>query len=539
MRKILFILLCLFFCVACGEPEIEKTHYLDNLSSTYTIKENEEINFNELISTSEKIEMSTNDLEIVSVDNNKVCGICKGEAEITIKVKEESRNIKIIVLEVNDFYIEDLTLYKGETKELNIEIIKGNIENLILEKDNENINILENKYIEAIAVGNTIIKATLGEVTKEVKIEVLDWEINILNEEFEVDIFETLELKIKCPSICEDLIQYNIYKEDVIKIEDNVIHPLKEGITRVVVQIGDNKDYSVSFSIRVTVDPLKIIKMLHNEEALMRKSITLYGGTSTTQSLLGSVSRYMFADLNLEKQIIDIYTNPYVGMTATKEIVEALDRKGYPRSGVKMEAIQYITYHDTGNNAAGANAQSNANWMTNQYSVTTSARSWHYTVDENKVIQSIPDDEITFQGDHYDAYTKSIGIETCVNAGANMNVIWHRMGKLCAQLMTKYDLEVTDIKQHYDWNQKECPQTLRRNGLYKYAISLVEGELLVRKYLSNYKLEFESLNPEFLSNSGQIIKAPSEEITVGYKVTITNNKGYNESITLYTKVKPL
>ena len=120
-----------------------------------------------------------------------------------------------------------------------------------------------------------------------------------------------------------------------------------------------------------------------------------------------------------------------------------------------------------------------------------------------------------------------------------MNVIWHRMGKLCAQLIKKYDLSIDDIKQHYNWNGKDCPKTLRNNNLYSYAISLVEGELLYRMYLMNYDVSFESLNPEYLDNTGQIIKAPEEEIIVGYKVTIKNNKGYNESITLYTKVSPL
>ena len=42
-------------------------------------------------------------------------------------------------------------------------------------------------------------------------------------------------------------------------------------------------------------------------------------------------------------------------------------------------------------------------------------------------------------------------------------------------------------------------------------------------YLSNYTITFESLNPEYLNNTGQIIKAPNEEITVGYTVTIKNN----------------
>lgn len=537
MKKMIFILFFCLFLLGCNEQE--KKIYLKNIESEYMLYVDDEINFLNLISLEGNELIIENNSDTIINNNGIIKAVKEGKTSIVLKVNDERKEISIIVKEIKDFTIDDIELYIGETKELNITIIKGNLEELVLEAENENILIKDNKFIEAIKIGTTNIKATLGETVKNITVTVKDLEIKILNENFDVDVFETLELLVECPDICKDKITFKVYREEVIKIDNNVIIPLSEGTSRVKVMIDNNDDYSVNFMVNVTVDPIDIIKKLHNEEALMRKSITLYGSTNVTQEFMGSVSKYMFDILNLEKRIIDIYENPYVGMVATKEIVEALDRKGYPRSGVKMEKIQYITYHDTGNSAAGANALSNANWMTNQYSVTTSARSWHYTVDENKVIQSIPDDEITFQGDNYDAYTKSIGIETCVNAGANMDVIWHRMGKLCAQLMTKYDLEVKDIKQHYDWSLKNCPQTLRRNGLYNYAISLVEAELLVRRYLSKYDIKFESLNPEYVDFRGQVIKAPEQEITVGYEVTITNSKGYNEKIILYTKIGAL
>ena len=392
--------------------------------------------------------------------------------------------------------------------------------------------------------GETRIILTSGSETKEVTIQVNEVEIKVLNESLNVDVFETLELQLDYPEsmIKKEDITYTISREGYFTIDNDVVYPIKEGKSRVKIQAGDIKK---TIEINVTVDPIKIIQMLHQEEAIMKKAIKLYGGTVEEQPLMGSVSRYMFDDLNLVEDIIPIYDNPYIGEVATREIVDYLDKKkntsvaGAPRTGVKMTSILYITYHDTANVNAGADARANANWMVNQYSVTTTARSWHYTVDAKQVIHSVPDNEITFQGDTYEAYTTSIGIETCVNKGTNLDKVWHRMGKLCAKLMVKYDIDVNHIKQHYDWMGKECPHTLRANGLYPYAISLVEGELIVKKYLNDYTLTFESLSPEYLDNTGQIIKAPSEEINVSYKVTITNESGYNESITLTTKVKPL
>ena len=353
-----------------------------------------------------------------------------------------------------------------------------------------------------------------------------------------------MDLVLEYPEtmIKKEEITLTIVREGYFTIEGLKVIPIKEGKSKVKIQAGDIKK---TIEIEVVVDPVKIFTMLNQEEVIMRKVVKLYGSTIEEQPFMGSVSRYFFADLNLEEDIIPIYDNPYIGQVATREIVDYLDKKkntsvpGAPRTGVKMTEILYITYHDTANANAGADAQANANWMVNQYSVTTTARSWHYTVDANKVIHSVPDNEITFQGDTYEAYTTSIGIETCVNKGTNLDKVWHRMGKLCAQLMIKYNIDVNHIKQHYDWMGKECPHTLRANGLYPYAISLVEGELLVKKYLSGYTITMESLSPEYLDNSGQIIKAPSEEIEVSYKVHITNESGYDKEVTLTSKVKPL
>lgn len=541
MKKFSLFLLFFIFCAGCNEipkSQEEKTNYLDALNNEYILFEGEELNFRNIIDVVDEELIIENNSEVILVDGASIKAIKKGESNIIIHILKEEKNIKIIVLEKPEFKINNVVLFLGETKDLEIDIIKGDISKLKFECNNDNIKIID-KSVEGLKVGVTKVTATIEDVSCQFEVVVKDWEIEILNESFNVDLFSTLEIKLKYPDVCTDPIKYTITKEDIIKIENDIIYPLKEGNTRVKAQLGDNDNYSVTFTVKVYVDPIDIIKKLHNEEALMKRKIILYGETNYEQPLLGSVSKYMFADLNLKKNIIDIYENPYVGQIATKEIVAELDRKGYPRSGVKMEKIEYITYHDTWNSNPGADAQANANWMINTASVSTSARSWHYTVDQNCVIQSIPDDEITWQGDHYDAYTKSIGIETCVNKGANMNVIWHRMGKLCAQLIKKYDLSIDDIKQHYNWNGKDCPKTLRNNNLYSYAISLVEGELLYRMYLMNYDVSFESLNPEYLDNTGQIIKAPEEEIIVGYKVTIKNNKGYNESITLYTKVSPL
>ena len=550
MRKIIvFIVIALFLCLVGCETKKEENDIFESITKSYEIYEGETIDFKDTFK--DKLDTFTLSTEStnIKIENNVLEALLPGDASVILSVGDKTTLLSIKVKERIIIDAEDISLYLTETKEIAFKLKGCLLSDLVLSTNDSCIEIEKKDgkfFVTGKEVGDAKITATYGSNTKDIYVEVKDIVIDVKNENLIVDVLDTLELILDYPKslINEEDITYEVSKTYVLKIENNIVYPLNEGKTRVKIQAGDIKKI---IEITVTVDPVKIMTMLNQEEALMIKSIKLYGSNPVyvEQSLMGSVSRYMFDDLNLIEDIIPVYDNPYVGQVATREIVNYLDKKkntsvdGAPRSGVKMTSISYITYHDTGNNAAGANARSNANWMVNQYSVTTTARSWHYTVDANQVIHSIPDNEITFQGDTYEAYTTSIGIETCVNSGANMDKVWHRMGKLCARLMVKYDIDVNHIKQHYDWMGKECPQTLRRNGLYPYAISLVEGELLVRKYLKDYTITMESLNPEYLDNTGQIIKAPDSEITVSYKVHITNESGYDETITLSTIVKPL
>ena len=552
MKKIILIFIFAFIFVIGGckenqsnnnDVENEIKSQIDSIKLEYEIYEGETI---ELWGTIGELSFVSSS-SFIEIKDNKVTGLSAGEAKVTVSDGTKEKELTIIVKEKKEFSCEDMSIYVGEKKKLDITVKGMSINDLTITPNDSNISIEKEGSTYQITgnkVGDSKIIISDGVTTKEVYVEIKEVEINVLNESLSVDVLDTLELRLDYPEsmINEEDITFSIAKTGYFTIDGFTVHPIKEGKSRVKIQAGDVKK---TIEISVTVDPIKIMTILNQEEALMIKTVKLYGSTIEEQSFMGSVSRYMFADLNLVEDIIPIYDNPYVGQVATREIVNYLDKKknttvdGAPRSGVKMTSISYITYHDTANANSGADARANANWMVNQYSVTTTARSWHYTVDAKQVIHSVPDDEITFQGDTYEAYTTSIGIETCVNKGTNLDKVWHRMGKLCAKLMIMYDIDVAHIKQHYDWMGKECPHTLRANGLYPYAISLVEGELLVKKYLNDYTITMESLSPEYLDNTGQIIKAPTTEITVSYKVHITNSTGYDEEVVLTTKVGPL
>ena len=76
----------------------------------------------------------------------------------------------------------------------------------------------------------------------------------------------------------------------------------------------------------------------------------------------------------------------------------------------------------------------------------------------------------------------SIGIESCINEGADIFLIWQRTAKLVAYLLDKNNLCFDDIKQHHYFSGKNCPQTMRMNNMWDVFMDLVEFEYQILKF---------------------------------------------------------
>ena len=120
----------------------------------------------------------------------------------------------------------------------------------------------------------------------------------------------------------------------------------------------------------------------------------------------------------------------------------------------------YITIHETANTNKGATALSHGRYMNNG-----STETWHYTVDENTIVQHFnPRVQCWHCGDgRGKGNTSSIGIELCVNNGGDFkktvnNAVW-----LIKKLMKDYNIEESNVVQHNKWSGKNCPTNLR-NG---------------------------------------------------------------------------
>lgn len=135
------------------------------------------------------------------------------------------------------------------------------------------------------------------------------------------------------------------------------------------------------------------------------------------------------------------------------------------RPGTPMKPT-YITIHNTDNTGTGANASSHANLLYNGNGGRTA--SWHFTVDDKEIYQSLPLDEIGYHaGDGSGpGNMSSIGIEICENKDGNYAKAEQNAVELTAYLLLKFDLPVSAVKKHQDFSGKLCPAKIlgRTNG---------------------------------------------------------------------------
>ena len=131
-----------------------------------------------------------------------------------------------------------------------------------------------------------------------------------------------------------------------------------------------------------------------------------------------------------------------------------------------------------------------------------------------------------------------IGIESAVDEGSDLWYTWQVTAKLCAQLMVKFNLDITRVVGHHFFAAKDCPQPLLENDLEIWweFIELVEAEY---QALTTYKNStFELIvkdGGEIINEYGRVISQPEYSQVVTYEVRINNGTSV-ETITLATMV---
>ena len=144
----------------------------------------------------------------------------------------------------------------------------------------------------------------------------------------------------------------------------------------------------------------------------------------------------------------------------------------------KANSMDYITIHETGNTAKGADAVAHGKYL-DSYAGARDLVSWHYTVDDHAIVQHLPDNETSYHagdGANGPGNTTSIGIEICVNEGGDFAKAQANAASLVRLLMEEHGITLDYVVQHHHWAGKDCPKTIRATpGGWEKFLALCEG----------------------------------------------------------------
>ena len=118
----------------------------------------------------------------------------------------------------------------------------------------------------------------------------------------------------------------------------------------------------------------------------------------------------------------------------------------------------------------------------------------------------------------------SIGIESCVNENSDLYYTWQKTAKLVANLLYKYNLNFEDTRQHHYYSGKNCPQTMRMNGMWPYFMELVKVEYeAIELMKEGYKFELLVDSPN-VNKLGRILNSSNEVVKCVIKITKDNQE---------------
>lgn len=137
----------------------------------------------------------------------------------------------------------------------------------------------------------------------------------------------------------------------------------------------------------------------------------------------------------------------------------------------EMKNVEYITIHNTANDASAMNEVSYMISNNNQVS-------FHYAVDDKEIVQGIPENRNAWangDGANGTGNRKSISIEICYSKSGGDRFIQaeKNCAKFVASLLKKYGLGIDRVKKHQDWNGKYCPHRTLDMGWNRF-LKMVE-----------------------------------------------------------------
>lgn len=116
----------------------------------------------------------------------------------------------------------------------------------------------------------------------------------------------------------------------------------------------------------------------------------------------------------------------------------------------------------------------------------------------------------------------SVGIESCITKDTDLYYTWQKTAKLVARLLDQNNLTLDDVKQHHYFSGKNCPQTMRMNGMWNHFMELVAFEVAMLKFKQEgYKIDLIVSDPR-VNKNGRIINIESLD-AISYIIRTTKD----------------
>ena len=192
----------------------------------------------------------------------------------------------------------------------------------------------------------------------------------------------------------------------------------------------------------------------------------------------------------------------------TAKVVVDLLGKGKVLPGTTITPTA-ICLHNTGN--IGAPAKNNHNYMRTCNKNGDRIASWCFTVDDKEIWQACPANWKCYHAGTSKGNNTSISIEICMfndkerQRKAYMNAI-----ELVKILMTQYNIDIKNVKQHYDYSKKDCPTWLR-SGKFGYTWSWFKNQITETLSFSNKEEDDGSFLVKVLVDDLNIRTGPSTD----------------------------
>lgn len=271
-------------------------------------------------------------------------------------------------------------------------------------------------------------------------------------------------------------------------VENKIMNKLSDGSERALANAllvyapkGTKVDYNQSQT--VSKPAVSIVPPILKAQVIA-SVLNIREQPTTTSRIVGKYSRNEIIDVISTKgewaqtrlgwvygDYIQAYSIPTTSNRPYEYIVDHIPKSPNRRPGSKFGkynfSYQGITIHNTGNKAS--TAANERGWLTNPNN--DRVASWHLVVDDKKVIEAIPLNEVAWHAGDFKGNNTTIAIEICEpqHEKAMKNAI-----HLCADLLKQQGWGVDRLYTHKMWSGKNCPNVILRLGLWDYFVAEVK-----------------------------------------------------------------